>query len=586
MSEIRYHVAVERPHEHLFSVEARFPAGHRRLELWMPAWTPGSYFIREYARNVQELRAFDSSGAALPVERSSKDAWILENRAGGEILVRYRVYANELTVRTSFLDGSHGYFNGASMFVTSDAHRSMPCELTVSLPEGWRAFCALPSREGALRAESYDELVDSPVELGPHQPLSFVAAGKPHEIVLVGEAPIDRKKLVADLARICETEAAMFGGLPFERYLFIVHLTEKSRGGLEHRASCSLQYPRFGLRQGKGWEEFLALASHEYFHLWNVKRILPRALVPFRYRSETYTRLLWAMEGITSYYDMLLLRRAGLVDGRLFLEKLGETITAVESAPGRHVLSLEESSLLAWVKLYRPDENTPNSAISYYTKGEAVAALLDLRIRTATSSRKSLDDVMRLLFARYGGGDGVPEDGVEAACREIAGDGLADFFERSLRSVEELDYATFDTAGLSLRRRVRKGPADKGGTPGDEAKSVWLGVELKPGDRAVVATSYSGSAAAREGLYAGDEIVALDGFRVSASSLQERLATREPGDRARLALFREDRLLELELTLEARPADACYLERRPDATAGQKALFEAWLGEPFAPSGA
>ncbi|MGI5860739.1 MAG: M61 family metallopeptidase [Myxococcales bacterium] len=580
-AQVRYRVEAKRLHEHLFDVEACFPAGSSELLLWMPAWTPGSYLLREYARHVQDFAAFGAEGTALRVTRLDKSSWRISNPRGGEVSVRYRVYANDLTVRTSHLDATHGYFNGASMFVTSDAHRALPCELSLAAPQGWSAFCALPERDDSFHAADFDELVDSPVELGPHAPIRFEAAGKPHEIVTVGAAALARERLAGDLAAICETAAAFFGGLPLERYLFIIHFTEKARGGLEHRASCTLHFPRFALRPGSGYEDFLALAAHEYFHLWNVKRILPRAFVPFDYRQESYSRMLWAFEGITSYYDMLLTRRAGLIDARLYLQKMAETITAVESAPGRRVMSLEESSLLAWTKLYRPDENTPNSAVSYYSKGEVVAMLLDLQIRAATEGRRSLDDAMRLLFERYGDGRGVPEGGVEEVCREVGGEGLSDFFDGAVRGTGELDYSVLASAGLVLKRRPKRGASDKGGTPGDETDVPWLGVELKLGDRAIVATALAGSPATESGLYAGDEIVALDGFRVGSSTLLERLLERAPSDRVRLALFRGDRLLELEVALAARPKDACFFEKLASPTPQQRATYQAWLGEPF-----
>jgi len=579
---VHYRVSPLRRHEHLFAVEARFPDSPASLRLWMPVWTPGSYLVREYARHVQELRATDADGTPLTVERLDKASWRVGNPAGGEVRVRYLVYANELTVRTNHLDADHGFFTGAALFLTSDAHRPLPCRLELEVPEGWRAFCALRQGEGGLEAADFDELVDSPVEMGPHRVLEFQVAGVPHQVVLSGEGEVDGERLTCDLAAICQQAAAVFGGaLPFERYLFIVHLTDKGRGGLEHRASTTLQHPRFGLRSGKAYEDFLALAAHEYFHLWNVKRIAPAAFVPFDYLAEGYTRQLWAFEGITSYYDTLLVRRAARIDARGFLRRLGETITTLESTPGRQALSVAESSLLAWIKLYRADENTPNTAISYYTKGEVVAALLDLRIRAATGGQRSLDDAMRLLFGRHGQGAGVPEGGVEQACVEVGGASLAAFFADAVHGTTELDYSPLRSAGLTLRRRPRRGSADKGGTAGDESECAWLGVELKAGERAVVATTFAGTTASGHGLYAGDEIVALDGFRVNGASLTERVAGRRPGERVRLSLFRGDRLLELELPVAACPPNACWIEKLPQADAQQKSLYQAWLGEPF-----
>ena len=580
---VRYRVVPFAPHEHLFQVEAFFPAREGPLDFWMPVWTPGSYLVREYARHVQDLTATSGDGSALRVERVDKATWRVHGTGSPEVQLRYRVYANDLTVRTNHLDGSHGFFNGAALFLTSDEHRAQPCLVDLVLPASWQPFCALPFEDGLFCARDYDELVDSPVEMGPDSSFGFVAAGKPHQVVGWGQGNHDPALVAGDLRTLCEVEARMFGGLPCSRYLFIVLLTDKGRGGLEHAHSCTLLTPRTSFRPRKSYEDFLTLAAHEYFHLWNVKRIKPRALVPFDYRNESYTTLLWAMEGITSYYDTLILRRAGFVDGARYLCKLGEVITAVESAPGRRTLPLSEASRLAWIKHYRPDENTPNSAVSYYAKGEVVAALLDLEIRRRTVGARSLDDLMRLLFTRFGDGAGVPEDGVEAAATEITGGDLAGFFDRTVRSAEELDYGVFGSAGLVLRRRARRSGADRGGTPADDdaGEKCWLGVDLKAGDRAVVSTTFSGSPATRAGLYPDDEIVALDGLRTNSSTLAERLEERIVGETVFLSVFRRERLLELELRLEARPATACWLEKIANPSPAQRSLYQAWLGEPF-----
>ncbi len=578
---VRYHVSPANLHEHLFEVETTFPVSSGSLTVWMPVWTPGSYLLREYSRHVQQFSAEDTNGRPLKWTRDSKNNWTIACAGLSEVRVRYRVYANEITVRTSHLDGSHGYFNGATMFVTSDAHRDGPALLTLSMPQAWKAFCALPEAGNGFQARNFDELIDSPVEMGPHEPVRFTAAGKPHELVLWGHGNYDREQLAKDITAIVETEAAIFGGLPFEKYLFLVLLSDKGRGGLEHAASTALLYPRFGFRPRKSYEDFLSLVAHEYFHLWNVKRIKPKRLVPFDYQRENYTDLLWAFEGFTSYYDTYMLRRANLIDAKRYLERMGEAISAVELVPARKVQSLDEASHYAWIKYYRQDENTPNSAISYYVKGEVVAMLLDLHIRKATGGKKSLDDVMRLLFERYGDGSGVPEDGVEKAALEIGGPGLAAFFEQAIHRPGELDYSSFEDAGLALRRRPRKNDSDKGGTREDvDANKSWLGFTLK-GSGTTVGTVYSGSPAAAAGIYADDELLALDGYKITQAALNERLDERKPGDKVRLTLFRRDELREIEVELGARPADAVFLEKRVDATPSQRALYEAWLGEPF-----
>ncbi|MBJ6763231.1 M61 family metallopeptidase [Myxococcaceae bacterium JPH2] len=581
---VHYRVSMPRPHAHLFEVEARFPSGPDVLEALMPVWTPGSYLVREFARHVQDVSAQDAQGRPLPVSRVDKRTWRVQ--AGGQaVTLRYRVYANELTVRTSHLDGSHGYFNGATVFLYTEATRRLAHHVTVVAPEGWRAFCALEQQDGAFVAEDLDTLIDSPFEVGPHTPLTFTAAGVPHDVVVWGDSVPDAEKLCADLQRVCETQARMYGGsLPMKRYLFLVYLSDKGRGGLEHQASTVLVFPRLGLGSHRGWEDFLTLAAHEYFHLWNIKRVKPRALVPFDYAQENYTTLLWAFEGATAYYDNLLVRRAGLMSAARYLQRLGETLTALQSTPGRKTQTLAEASLVSWVKHYRPDENSLNSAISYYLKGEVVSALLDLELRRATQDTRGLDDVMRGLWQRYGDGSGVPEDGVEALASEVAGTDLTPFFDRAVRSTEELDYSLFSHVGLELRLRPRESASDKGGSAprvkaSEQKPKGWLGVTTK--GQATLASVLEGSPAMEAGLYPEDEIVALDGWRADGAALVGRCEDKRPGDTVRVTLYRRDRLLTVPVVLGQKPAEAAYLVRVDKPTDAQKAAFQAWLGAPW-----
>lgn len=577
---VRYRISMPRPHSHLFEVEATFPAVPGVLDALLPVWTPGSYLVREYARHLQEPSARDALGRRLEVRRTDKRTFQVET-LGEPATLRYRVYANELTVRTSHLDGTHGYFNGATVFLYTEATRALPHHVEVAAPEGWSVFTALERQGEAFVAGSYDALVDSPFEVGPHTPHRFLVRGVPHDVVVWGDSVSDVHRLREDLAKICEVQAELFGGLPLERYLFLVYLSDKGRGGLEHADSTALLFPRAGLHSHKGWEDFLTLAAHEYFHLWNVKRVKPRAFVPFAYGEENYTALLWAFEGVTSYYDNVMVRRAGLTTAGRYLVRLGETLTALHSTPGRRVQTLAESSQLAWVKQYRADEHSANSAISYYVKGEVVAALLDLEIRRATFDRRTLDDVMRLLWQRHGDGSGVPEDGFEAAASEVSGKVLSAFFDRAVRSVEELDYSVFEHVGLELLFRPRESAADKGGTPlrakaGEQRPRGWLGLTLKA--NGVVASVVDGSPAMEAGLYPEDELIAVDGFKVDGAALMSRCEDPGPGEAVRLTLFRRDRLLEVAVTLGPRPADAAYFSRVEQPTEQQKAAYEAWLG--------
>jgi predicted metalloprotease with PDZ domain len=328
----------------------------------------------------------------------------------------------------------------------------------------------------------------------------------------------------------------------------------------------------------------LTLCAHEYFHLWNVKRIKPRRFVPFDYSQENYTQLLWFFEGGTSYYDSLVTRRAGCMGGARYLTRLGETLTALQTTPGRKVMPLGDASLVSWVKHYRPDENTVNTAISYYLKGEVVCTLLDLTIRRATNDAKSLDDVLRVLWQRFGDESGVPEDGVEAVASEVAGQSLSGFFDLAIRGTGELDYSVLSHVGLEAKVRLRESSTDKGGTPPRSKieKAVppgWLGIVPRGGTG--IASVLDGSPAMEAGLYADDEVVALDGLKCDAPSLVSRVEERRVGDVARVTVFRRERMVEVFVTVGAKPADTVYVAKLEKPTDQHKAAFEAWLGVPF-----
>ena len=575
---VHYRVSMPLPHSHLFEVQATFPPAGKDVLVTLPVWTPGSYLVREYARHVQDLKVSDETGARLAFERVDKRAIRV---AANERTFRltYRVYANELTVRTSHLDGSHGYFNGATLFYFVESLRERAHRVTIEAPKGWRTTVALEQQGADFVAPNYDELVDAPFEVGPHELISFTAAGVPHDIVLWGDPQLDEKKMVSDITRVVETEAELFGGLPLKRYVFFIYATDKGRGGLEHKASTALVYPRSGFSSPKGWEDFLTLVAHEYFHLWNVKRIKPKRLVPFDYSQENYTELLWFFEGGTSYYDNLVVRRAGLMSATRYLTRMGESMTALHSTPGRTVMPLTDASYLSWIKHYRPDENSGNSAISYYLKGEIVCLLLDLTLRRATDDQKTFDDLMRLLWQRHGNELGVAEDGIEAAAIELGGATLKQFFDHSLRGTNELDYSVLAHVGLEVKQRIRESSNDKGGTPPRPKVDKPQGyVGITPKGSGAIANVTQGSPAMEAGLSADDEVLALDGFKCDANGLISRCEDRKPGETARVTFFRRDKLMEVTLMIGTKPTDAIYLAKLAEATDAQKSAYRAWLG--------
>jgi predicted metalloprotease with PDZ domain len=576
---MRYVLSLPAPQTHHLHVALELDRPGGDVELFLPVWTPGSYLVREFARHLEGVEAADEAGRPLPVTRLDKHRWRLEGGGAARATVRYRVYANELTVRTSHVDATHAFVSPAGVFLAARGREGQPHRVAVEAPAGWRVASALEGGPAEFTARDYDQLVDSPLEIGVHEVAAFEALGARHEVVVWGEGNLDLPRFTADVRRIVEAHGAFWGGLPYRRYLFIVHLGAKGRGGLEHRDSTVLLLPRHAFGDQDGWDDALGLVSHEFFHLWNVKRLRPAALTPYRYDGEQYTRLLWWFEGATSYYEELTLVRAGLVSPARWLEGLGRRFTALSRTPGAGKLAVDQSSLVSWVKLYRPDENTGNSAVSYDLKGELVALALDLALRRAGHS---LDEVLRQLYARYEQG-GVPEDGVEAIVAELLGEGPARaLFDRWVRGTGPLE-PDLALMGLALRRRTSRGPDDKGGKPArpEERVAGWLGAELASGPRLTVTSVREGSPAWLAGLTADDELLAEGGFRIDKGSLHERLKERGPGGTMRLTLFRRDELLEVEVRLAAPPEDAAWIEPVEAPSEAQRAAFQAWCGGPF-----
>src|SRR3954471_24391157 len=565
--------------------------GEASLDVRLPVWTPGSYLIREHQRHVDGLSASDESGRALAVEKIDKHTWRIACAGSRRVRVSYRLGCFELTVRTNHVDPTHAFLNPAAACAYFVGREGQPCTVKTELPAGWRTWVALSSREGAFHAGDYDELADSPFEMGPdssHSAHSFTVQGVQHELVVWGRGDFDARRAIPDMTRIVEALAAIYGELPFrDRYLFLLHLNDKGRGGLEHRRSCALLVPRFVFVQKAAYEDFLQLVAHEYFHLWNVKRIRPQAFTPYDWTRENYTGLLWAMEGLTSFYEVVALRRAGLVSPERFVAIWGERITQLWRTPGRARTPLALASYDSWIKHYRPDESTGNTTVSYYLKGSVVGFLLDLELRRRTSGARSLDDLVRLLFERHGGPPGLPEDAVEKGAAELAGDAsLRDWFARAVRSTQELELEqALSGAGLRAVLHPAGGPDDKGSAEADPKEApeppaqprAWLGATLR--DRAgaqEVAAVVEGSPAQRAGILAGDEIVALDGFR---ADLKQRLLRAQPGKTVKFSLFRMDELLEVAVPLIVAPADAVTIVAIAEATPAQVALRKAWLGQ-------
>lgn len=590
-----YQIRPLNPQAHLFevacTVERPDPSGQC---FRLPTWVPGSYLVREFARHFVSLKAEGSDGP-IPIAKHSKDTWRAAPCAG-PLTVVAQVYAFDLSVRTSYLDEQRGYFNGASVFLCPEGCADLPCEVVIAGPEGaafgsWRVATTLPAVDtsaagfGRYRGDDYDALIDHPVEMSDFASVDFEAGGVPHRVALSGRHDADLPRLAADLTRVCQWHVDLFDGpggrAPFDRYLFQITAVGDGYGGLEHRSSTSLlcrrdELPVPGVADiTDDYLTLLGLASHEYFHSWNVKRIKPAAFVPYDLAREGYTRLLWAFEGITSYYDDLALVRSGLIAPARYLELLGRTMTTVLRGPGRLRQSIAESSFDAWIKYYRQDENTPNAVVSYYAKGSLVALALDLLLRRAG---RSLDDVMRALWKRHGLTEiGVPEDGVERVASEIAGRDLADFFARYVHGTEDPPLAEWlADFGVAYSLRAGQGATDRGGKPASgtmpqSSLNARIGADMK------VVTVYSGGAAERAGLAPGDQVVALDGLKASTETLRVLLERHAPGYRIELHAFRRDELMRHTVELAAPPLDTCYLTLEGDMDAARAVRRQAWL---------
>jgi predicted metalloprotease with PDZ domain len=574
---------MSKPYTHLLEVEMRLNAARlpAQVNLVMPVWTPGSYLVREFARHVQDFAAEDAAGRALPWTKTNKNTWHVETSGAREVRVRYSVYANELTVRTSELNDRHAFWNNANLLMYPDGHLGAPSTLRVEPFGGWKIATGLPAAPGApantFRAENFDVLYDSPFLASDFSILPFEVAGVPHRVVVDGRGQYDAERLRRDVQRIVEAEVALMRDTPYRDYTFLLMLDDKGGGGLEHLNSTALTAKRFGFSTAEGWRAVHTLFAHEFFHLWNVKRIRPDALGPFDYTRENYTRLLWAAEGLTSYYENVFVRRAGLMNDRQYLDTLAREIQTMQNTPGRLEQSAEESSFDAWIKHYRPDENTVNSAISYYDKGSLVGLLLDLEIRRRSDGARSLDDVMRALYEEFAkrGRNYTPED-FQRTAERAAGGSLEEFFRRYVRGREELDYdAALAWAGLRLDTA-----SDAAGRPAREAAYLGANLEEKDG-RLAVKNVPAGTPAYEQGLYAFDQIVAVDGYRATLESLNARLADKRPGEQLTLAVFRGEELRTLDIKLGGRPAAAYRIVPVPGVSEQQKRNYQSWLGAPF-----
>lgn len=580
---IHYKIGSINPAAHYYDITLHIPQPDPAGQvLRLPCWIPGSYMIRDFARNIIEIKAYCGT-EKISLTQLDKSSWKL-SACLEPVEIKYRVYAWDLSVRSAHLDTTHGFFNGTSVFLEVVGQADRSCEVLILQPvhencADWRLATTLPRKTevaaednfsfGLFQAENYRQLIDHPVEMGTFTQIDFMACGIRHDVILTGRFSCDNDRLKTDLIKICERHITLFGEpAPMPRYMFLVMVVGEGYGGLEHRNSSSLLSSRSDLPQpgqSKMTEEyrsFLGLCSHEYFHSWNVKRIKPEVFENPDLSTEVYTPLLWAFEGITSYYDDLALVRSGCINKADYLELLAQTITRVQRGSGRSRQSVAESSFNAWSKFYRQDENAANAIVSYYAKGSLIALCIDLKIRQQTGNQKSLDDVMITLWDNYRQHQqGVSETGIQDIVCQIAATDLSQFLDQMIVQVVELPLQELlESVSVRLEFRASSGQLDKGGKVSDELLTCTFGANVKESNAGLQIMSVTELGAAQQAaLSAGDEIIAINDLRANMKNYQSWLKRSEAGLHHRLTVFRHDELMNFDVVLNRSELDTATL---------------------------
>lgn len=558
---ISYFLGIREPETHFLDVSVTIEGYPEEiLQLTMPAWTPGSYTIRDFARNVRNMRA-RTNGTVLDMSKKDKSTWKVVTGRKSPVTVEYEVYADEAFPQTSHVDASHAFITGTSVFVYLEGYREQTVELTIEKPDGWRISTALDRiTDNRYRATNYDILVDSPIEIGTHETLSFRVDGRDHEIALYGDFMGSREKLLQDVSSIVEAAQRIMGQLPYRRYLFIFHAIREfvtPYVGLEHAHSTAINFESGFLEDEKSYKTCLSVISHEFFHLWNVKRIRPTELVEPGFREEVYTHGLWFSEGVTDYYANILILRAGLITTQEFLDKMASEISSYRMTPGRRYYSAAESSFDSWIKYYRSSTGTVNSYVDYYLKGLLLGLMLSTEIINASRGSKSLDDLMRNMMEKYRrDGRGFSEKDLLQALREISGTDMTDWFRMYVKGRDEIPFESMlSSVGLILEKKPLK----------DGRRSTGL-VLRKSGGKFLVSAVHEGTSSYEAGINAGDELVAAGGIRfnekMTGTPVRERILQdlfQGGGEHVNLHVFRNGRIMEFQVKLPADPFETYAL---------------------------
>lgn len=570
VTKVNYEITFPEPETHYATVSIYLePSKRTSSTIKMPVWTPGSYLIREYAKNIESFSARTTSGKILVANKVNKNTWKVTHPANEKVLVSYKIYLNELTVRNAHVDKSHAYLNPAAVFAWVEEEKKGPFTLEVKLHPDWKKITtALNSIEGKSNkflVPDLDTFYDSPLEIGNQEVFTFKASGIEHEVAMYGYGNYDKAQLSADMAKICEASHKIFGGEhPCKRYSFIVHNLPNGGGGLEHKASTTLQTSMYGYANKARYEGFLGLVAHEYFHLWNVKRLRPKALGPFDYENENYTTSLWIAEGFTAYYDDYILLKAGITTPERYLEVAASNLNTVVNTPGAAIQSVAEASLDAWIKFYRPNENSSNSTISYYTKGGVLAMMLDLEIRQATKGQKSLDDVMAMMYKEFylKKDVGYTEEEFRKGVETVAGKSFEAFWNDYVFGLRKIDAKDlFAKAGITLNNKR------------ENSKIPYLGLSVSGTNIQKIDRD---SPAWNTELSVGDELLAINNMKFTGD-FDSFLSRTNVGDEFTLTVVKSGALKEIKVKTARNPYASFELSLNKKASAEEKQIGEGWL---------
>jgi len=563
---LEYKLSMSKPYTHYFEVETKVTGLKKNyIDFVMPVWAPGSYLIRDFPKNIEFFKASDGKGNNLKFEKINKYTWRVYSHKTDEVRLSYDVYAYEVSVRTSFLNESHGYLNGTSIFMYIENMKNIPSKLKIIPYKDWKKVSTglepVQGEKFTYVSPSYDILADSPIEIGNQDIINFKAAGVDYSIAMYGKGNYNADTLKKYMTKIIETETNVVGENPNKHYLFIVHNLANGSGGLEHLNSTTLEVNRWIY---SNLTRFLSLVAHEHFHLWNVKRIRPIALGPFDYESENYTTLLWEMEGVTSYYSNIILRRTNIITPSNFLNNISRGISYVENQPGDEVQSASEASFDAWIKAYQPNENSYNTTISYYSKGTIIGVLLDLEIMNATDGKKNYDDVLKYLYNEYYKKlkRGFTKKEYQEAVEKIADENLEDFFQKFIYSTDKIDYNKyFNYAGLELI------------DTGKDENYFGMRTNKDMTVRSVVqeTSAYNG------GINVNDEILAINNYRVNKDNFDKLYSLYSIGDTIKITISRDGILKELYVPLKASHRYNYELLEIDKPTEKQKMDYNKWL---------